>query len=467
MTPKIIAKFALGPIGSAIFGFITLPIITWFYSIEDVGKVSMLQVVSSLTILFFCLGLDQAYAREYHEAKDKPRLFKHVFFPGFILLLFSFAVIYLIDEVSISRWLYEENSQYLTIISLMCFIFAYCSRFLSLILRMQERPIAYSMSQLLPKVFFLIFILFIVWFGFNNDLYHLTATYGLSILIVFLVFAWNTRFEWISSIKKDFSLHELLPLLQFGLPLVIGGLAAWGLKVVDKLFLRSLSTFSELGIYSVAISIAGVATIFSGVFNTIWAPLVYKWVSEKTIDNKVINEIFEHMLAAVYFVIVLSGLFSWLIPYLLPKEYVQIQYLITLCLFSPLLYTLSEVSSVGIAIVKKTKYSMYTLIIAMVFNIVGNYYLVPSYGATGAAVSTAFSFWIFYIIKTELSRKIWIDIHSLKAYIIITILLFFSILNVIALKSSLISSIIWMSLFFIGIFLFKKSFKVCMRKIGI
>lgn len=59
-----IIRYAIGPVGVAILGFISLPIITWFYSVEDIGKVSMLQVVSSFCILLFGLGLEQAVVRK-------------------------------------------------------------------------------------------------------------------------------------------------------------------------------------------------------------------------------------------------------------------------------------------------------------------------------------------------------------------------------------------------------------------
>ena len=66
MNPKKIASFALGPIGGAALGFITLPIITWFFSQEDVGRMAMLNVAVSFSILLYTLGLDQAYVREFH-----------------------------------------------------------------------------------------------------------------------------------------------------------------------------------------------------------------------------------------------------------------------------------------------------------------------------------------------------------------------------------------------------------------
>jgi len=436
MNKNKILGYALGPVGSALLGFISLPIITWFYSIEDVGKISMLQVVASLTVLLFCLGLDQAYIREYHESTDKPKLFKTSFLPGFILLVLAFSGLYLVDETLISRWLYGQESHYLTIISFACFILAFCSRFLSLILRMQERSFAYSMSQLLPKLFFLLFILSTVWLGVTKDFFNLITAHALSILVVFLVFAWNTCNDCVKSITKPLNWNELKKLLQFGLPLVIGGLAAWGLNVMDKIFLRSLSTFSELGVYSVTVSVASVATIFAGVFNLIWAPMVYKWVSQSSADLDKIDNIAEHLLAAVYFLIVFTGLFAWLLPYFLPKDYSSIQYLIIPCLLAPLFYMLSEVSSVGILIVRKSIFSMIASIIAMVANGVGNYILVPKYGAEGAAISTAFSFWLFLIIRTEFSRRYWRCFPSIKLYIIISILLFTSIFNVVYLDDN-------------------------------
>src|SRR5690606_33614492 len=184
MKNKILG-YAIGPIGAAALGFITLPLLTWFYSVEDIGRISMLQVVASFSILLFCLGLDQAYVREYHESDNKPKLFKLSVLPGFILIIVAYLAVFLINPEFISKWLYGISSTYLTIVSIVCFILAFMSRFLSLILRMEERALAYSMSQLLPKVIFLMFILSTVWLGFTKDAYNLITAHTLSISAVF------------------------------------------------------------------------------------------------------------------------------------------------------------------------------------------------------------------------------------------------------------------------------------------
>ncbi|WP_228153279.1 lipopolysaccharide biosynthesis protein [Acinetobacter indicus] len=192
--------------------------------------------------------------------------------------------------------------------------------------------------------------------------------------------------------KEKFDWQQFKISLAFGLPLVIGGLASWGLNIMDRLFLRHFSTYTELGIYSITMSVAIVVTIFSGIFNTIWSPMVYKWMSEDKFDYEQIDIVLEYMLAAIYFFIVLTSLFSWIIPYFLPSAYSEIEYLIAVCLLGPLLYTLSEVTGIGIAIVRRTKFSMLCAIVAMLTSAILNYFLVRK---LGAAVSTATAFFVF------------------------------------------------------------------------
>ncbi|WP_337121408.1 polysaccharide biosynthesis C-terminal domain-containing protein, partial [Staphylococcus aureus] len=129
-------------------------------------------------------------------------------------------------------------------------------------------------------------------------------------------------------------------------------------------------------------------------------------------------------LAAVYFLVVLSGCFAWILMYLLDeKSYGTVQYLLSICILAPLLYTLSEVTGVGIQIVKKTKLSMYASIFALIINAMGNYFLIPILGAAGAAVSTAVSFLVFFILRTEFSNKVWRKRGYGKVYLVLFFLL--------------------------------------------
>lgn len=458
MNKKKILGYAVGPIGSGLLGFISLPIITWFYSVEDVGRISMLQVFMSFSVLLFCLGLDQAYVREYHETKNKPALLKTILLPCLSLSVLTFFILLIYDLKSISKWLYEIPSAYLSVITILCFIIALASRFLSLILRMQERSFAFSMSQLLPKIIFLFIIVNTVWLGFSRDIYSLITANVISVILAFLVFAWNTRFEWLAALNTKMDIQELKSAFSFGWPLIFGGLASWGLNVMDRLFLRHFSTYTELGVYSITMSVAIVVTIFSGIFNTIWSPMVYKWMSEEKFDYEKIDTVLEYVVAAIYFFLVLTSLFSWIIPYFLPPQYSNIQYLIAVCLLGPLLYTLSEVTGIGIAVVRKTKFSMLCAIIAVLCSAILNYFLVPKFGASGAAISTAIAFLIFFSLKTIIAALVWRKKSYLKVFVIMITLLILSTLNLLLESIRAEIYFVWMGMLVLGVLYFNKIF---------
>ena len=456
MTPSKIASFALGPIGGAALGLITLPIVAWFFSSEDIGRLSMLQVIASFSILLFSLGLDQAYVREFHEVEDKFELLKAVLSPGFVLLIAALTSLILLPW-SISELLFGIDSGLLTGLLIAAIILQFFSRFLSLILRMQEKGLAYSMSQVLPKLLFLIILGFYLLFSVEAVFKNLMIAQFLAFLAVFLIYSFNTKADWVPALTASIDKFKQKEMIKFGLPLIGSGLAFWGLTAMDKFFLRGFSSFKELGIYSIAISFASVALVFQAIFSTVWAPIVYKWASEG-IDPLKIKNVTDYSTLAVITIWSLAGMFSWLVNYILPAEYEQIQYILLATMAYPLLYTLSEATGVGIGVRRKTAYSMLAAFIALLLNGIGNWYLVPEYGAKGAAVASAIAFLAFFIIQTEASARLWQSFERARMYILIVSLVAISIIvNFISLNYFMLF-IIYFAILLVASFLFNKQF---------
>jgi len=414
MNNKKIFHFSIGPFATAALGFITLPIITWFFSAEDVGRVTMMQVAIRFSILLFSLGLDQAYVREYHEVEDKAGLLKSTILPGLIFLSVVLLVLSLLPW-SMSYLLFGIDSNYLTSLLFVAILVAFISRFLSLILRMEERGLAFSMSQVLPKLIFLIIIALYIKLAFQASFDNLMQAHVASLIVVLLVFTWNTRKGWFPAFRSTIDKERLKSMIQFGLPLIAGGLSFWGLTAVDRFFLRGMSSFEELGIYSVAVSFSGVALIFQSIFSTVWVPTVYKWVAEG-VKQEQIQKVIDYTLLAVIIIWSLAGMLSWLVVYILPPKYDGVQYILVSAIAYPLLYTLSEATSIGIGIKRKTIFSLVAALLALIVNVVGNYLLIPKYGANGAAISSAVAFLCFFVIKTEISSKIWVSFPRFKMY---------------------------------------------------
>ena len=412
---KTALSFSIGPIGAAAFSVITLPLITWFFSQEVVGKIALFQVCLSLSTLLFSLGLDQGYVREFHDSRSTYTLFKMSVYPGFFLLI-SCTFVITISGYSLSGILFDVIDFKISLLIFLGLISSYFSRFFSLVLRMHERGFLYSLTQLLPNALLLIVLSGYVFFNFDKSLDNLVSAMSASLVFVCLAFGWNTRTYLLKSVNSKWDWGVLIKLLKFGVPLSLGAVAFWGLTALDKLLLRSLSSFEELGIYSVAVSFAAAAAVFQTAFSTIWVPTVYKW-ARLEVDPERVYSVTRYILAFVVLIFSCAGLLSWVITLFLPKAYFEVQWLVLSCLSYPLFYVLSETTVVGIGIVRKSYYSMVASIISVCFNLIGNILLIPDFGAKGAAISTSLSFFIFLVLRTEFSIFVWKPIPRVVLYL--------------------------------------------------
>ncbi|WP_286966037.1 MULTISPECIES: lipopolysaccharide biosynthesis protein [Acinetobacter] len=427
MNIKKIAGFAIGPIGGAFLGFITLPITAWFFSAEDIGRIALLQIVVAFSTMLFGLGLDQAYVREYHEKEKKSVLWKNCAFPGLLLLVVT-SVFFIVNPYLISEWLFSIESIFTSFLVILILVCNYLIRFFSLILRMQEKGFLFSMSQIWPKLFNILILLFFVVFIYQREFINLLLALALSNLIACLIFAWNTHETWLKFEGVFIELKELKKLLTFGAPLIIGGLAYWGLNSLDRMFLRVYSDFEQLGIYSLAISFAGFAIIVQSIFSTVWAPIVYKWVKNNENLDKV-YDVAGFILIIIVFIFSSVGLFSDIISMILPEKYNLVQYIVLPALAAPLLYTLSEATCVGIGISRKSYLSLYASLGALFSAIILNFLLTPKLGAIGASISSSLAFLTFFVLRTELSVMAWKSFQRKKMYCIVFLIVALAIAN--------------------------------------
>lgn len=419
MNIKKIISFALGPLATAAFGLISIPIIAWVFQPEDIGRLTVFQTTIAFFLTLTTLGLDQAYVREYHESSDKKKLLKECFAPGFIFLL-TISATTLIFSRDISILLYDSSNHILYAITIAAVISSFLIRFLSLTLRMQERGLAFSMSQVLPKAIQLIIIITIALASFQKGFIQLLLTYYFSITFVLLICFHNTKSEWRPALRKSIDQHELKKLLKFGFPLIFSSIAFWGINATTTFAIHGLSNLKELAIYSIATSLAGVAVILQSIFAVIWTPLAFKWQANG-VDMQKVDNISQQVLAIICTIVVLCGSFSWLIDFILPESYSKVKFVILCCIIQPLLYTLSVITSIGIGIARKNILSLLSTLLALITNIILSLALIPKYGASGAAISNSLSYFVLFIVNTEASSRVWRKFPRRKIYIVVTV----------------------------------------------
>lgn len=460
MNLRTILAFALGPIGTAGLGFITLPILTWYYPAEDVGRLSMQTITISFSILLFSLGLDQAFVREFHEEQDKAGLLRATMLPGLLLLGAMALPVLVIGPARVATLIFGLADPVLTLLLFIAVVATYFTRFLSMILRMGDRGLAFSLSQVLPKALFLILIGAQVALAITPTFRTLLVATTLSSLAVAIAYGWNTRHLFAQAMKARIDRSKLTMMVRYALPLIVGGLAFWGLTAMDRMFLRAYSTLSELAIYSVACNFAAGAAILQSVFGTLWAPTVYRWAKEGDCGEKVAQSV-DHVLLVIVLIFCISGFLAGLLPMILPPHYAAVQYIFMACLAYPLLYTLSEVTAVGIGLTRRTGFSLLASGVALLVDVAVNYLLVPRFGAAGAALASALAFGAFFVIRTEASVFLWRPLRRTRMYLFVAVMLAnVAATAVLRAEYRVYAELVWLAVLGCALFCFRDSLKL-------
>jgi len=260
--------FSIGPVVSAALAFFITPITTWIISPEELGKASMYTLALNLITMIIYLGLDQAFVREYYAQKDKKNLLWNSFIIPLILSIIAGLSCFIFYE-DISLILFSEIDKtaiYLLGFSIPATLF---HRYNLYIFRMEEKAKSYSLMQIAKKIFELVFLLFFLFF-IRKDFVGVISSQLIALLSITIITVIYNKKWWFFKFKVNKQL--LITLLKFGLPLVPASIFSWLLSSMDKVALRSWSTFYEIGLYTAAFKVANILNIIQVAFSNFWIP---------------------------------------------------------------------------------------------------------------------------------------------------------------------------------------------------
>ncbi|MED4588169.1 lipopolysaccharide biosynthesis protein [Priestia flexa] len=423
---KKLIGFSIGPVIGAMITFITIPLTTHFINPSEYGKASIFLLLQTIVATFLYLGVDQAYTREYHSIQNKKLLFQNAILIPLILAILIFIVILLfLSDISLLLF-GDEKFKIATILFGIMIIAMVVERFILLSLRMQEKALEYSLLTILTKLSILIFTLIFIFFlrrDFLAVVY--SAIIGQLLADLYLIIRYRKLFKY-----KGFSINKKLlkRMILFGLPILIATSISSLLNSLDRLALRAWSDFYEVGIFTATLKIAGVLSIIQLSFTSFWTPTAYRWYDQKK-DIKYFKLVSDGILLCMSVIFMFIVGFKDLIVYILSPEYSDSRYIVAFLCLQPIIYTVSETTSLGIVFSRKTYLSIWVGVVAVIPNFVINLLLVPKLGALGAAIATAVSYICFFAARTYFSSKNGMAFSVVNHYIVLTILFFTAVVN--------------------------------------
>ncbi|WP_186171476.1 flippase [Vibrio chagasii] len=366
------------------FAFIINVILAKYLSPSEYGFYVYIQAILYIVIQVSGLGIKNIYIKEYIKSKDIGKLKSNVLvLKSAIWLLFStiFFVLYLCEK--------NNDFLYLSIYSLFGIIYSIDQaeweneiegRF-DYILYVRMGVLA---SFFLVKIFLLIYI---------NDVRYLIFIYVIEIPVCYIiqyyigVYKLKNRY----SIRIDFDKENACSIVKQAWPILVGLVLASIYNRVDQIMLSNISGNEELALYGLSVKLTEPFNIF--------ATGMVSYLYPKITKLKESGQLYSWESSKWFYVIFIFGislslmlcLVGYNIFYFFDDSYSNaINVFRALAINIPFMFIGVYLSS-HLIMHGLQKILLIRTLFGVAINITLNFYLIPLYGAFGAAISTLFT----------------------------------------------------------------------------
>lgn len=460
---SLLRKFLSFSVGNwlvLVIGLISAPLITRIIDPAEYGKFGLFTMYVNIVMLIITCGLDQSYVRFFYEEEEQNRnrlLFESIKIP--LILNVIVACIIIIFKVPISQYVISEYNLSFIILLILNISLSSINRFSLLTVRMKQNGRLYSMLQVMQKISYLMSIglFFMI---YNNSFLTLAYATLVSNLVLVVVSVFAERGSWnFRDIKGKKLKNSQIDILKYGIPLIFTVLVTWLFQSADKMAIKAYYGDYEVGIYNSANNIIAILNILQSSFANFWLPVALERYEKNPEDTKFFSNINDIVSFLMFGVGIGLILFKDIIVLLLGEKYRVASYIMPFLVFMPVLYTMSEVSVVGINFKKKPKYHVIIASLACLFNVVGNSILVPILGPKGAGISTGLAYIVFYYARTLISTRLYkVDYHIGRTTIAIVAILVLALYSSFR-EFSMITVIIGAIVILIVLFLYRNTIK--------
>lgn len=451
---KSVLGFSIPTVVSAFVAIVAVPLTSRVIPADEYAKVNIFYEYGNLLALMAPMGIADAFIRYFHETNlvlERRRLYTICLSVTSVVLLSIGGFVIAFSGSSAARALFGCSDPMLIV-----FLFLYawaigCYKLSSYEARLEENVVRYSAQQvafiITNRLLYVIPIA--VLHGFvAGCIFLLMSTLligGISIL---------TEKKPIFSLRRTADSEGLGSLISYGLPLVLAGVSLNLMSAINKTALSSMSSFTEAGVYSLALTIANVFSFVPAAFCTYWSVYMYEHYETEGQKIKLV-----HDFISFTSIVLVVGIFVFqdVLYELVGVEYGASQPYFMLVMLWPVQSLLCETTAYGLNIKKKTSLGLLASGIAVAADALAVIILVPNWGAMGAASAFALASVVSLALRSCLGQKFYRSLESpsrtVVAYVLIVCV---CIINIICWNFLALRLIVAAALLFVALMLFRR-----------
>lgn len=391
---------AISQFGTKFLSFFLVPLYTFVLSTNDYGDADLIQTTAAILVFIFTLNITEAVLRfAIEKKKDQVDFFKFgqkVIVVGTCIL--SFLVIIL------SKYNFIGWKPYYYLFILFYFFFtatsSLCTNYLRAIDKVKEVAISGILNTAIIITTNILFLLV-----FRIGLVGFLTSYILGNVAVIIYCYLIIRPSFGRDYKSSFDSKTRKAMFVYCIPLIFNSLAWWVNSSLDKYFILAISGSGANGIYAVASKIPSILSIVLTVFIQAWNLSALKEFDKNDTDGffaKIYRSFNTVLILTCSVLIILNITLS---RFLFLNDFFVAWRSASILLLAGVFNGLANFIGTIFSAMKRSKVIALTTVIIAVLNTVLNIILIPAYGIEGAAMATAISFFIFWLIRLIIVRK--------------------------------------------------------------
>ena len=383
--------YGLSTVLSRLIGFVSVPILSYYFQPDEYGVISLVQVALSLAVIL--TGMNVGSGVSFYFFKNNSRETREkVIGSGIVYILVTgvtmSSALYLFSphiseilNIRLNRELFYSFTPYLKIGAVYLFFGILMTAFQN-ILRLHKQPYKYLVCELTNfTVNILLLLLFICFFGLGLEGVFWARAAG--------VFAGCS--VGLFYVKKKFALcisaSLLFPILFYSLPQFPASIMGWGQAQASRFFINYFTDLHVQGVFAVAFAFASILNLANAAFRLGYDPYALSIMKQETAKDVYANIYTIYSLVFGILLVLLLSFVQPMITIFTPPSYHESH---TLCYFlagSFFLAGCNNILGTGIWVTGKTIYSSYCQACNFVTVVASSYILIPQYKGIGAALS--------------------------------------------------------------------------------
>ncbi len=384
-----------------------LPLYTAFLTAEDYGVLGMVVTVTTFLDIFVTLGFDAAFSRFYFDdtsASGRRKVITNVFYVSVvypavligtcILLMPRLAPLLLGEEYAAGDWRYFA-------VALVTLFFTNLNDLPFALFRLEHKPwvfTSYIFARIAVQIpLSILFVAVFEWGAMGVLAANLFTAVGLQIGLLP---------TYAGKLDRLPDPRVLRPMVAFAVPALFVGISFYWLKLSDRFFLLHYQGKAEVGLYTVANSLAQPLYLVLMAFRMAWPQWHYSKLDDSAQHKRLVARSSTYFLALNGFVLVLLGAALPLITHVLLNErFWSVAPTTFVLAVSISIYGVYFIFWVGANVAKKNRMIPVFFAISSAVNVGLNFLLVPSYGMWAAAWNTVIGYAILAVTIYFYSRR--------------------------------------------------------------